>query len=51
MNQQQTTTNTNMKKKTNDLGVVETEAAEIQRKVSLATEGFTTNKYCELFHL
>lgn len=35
-----TKTNTNTKKKTNDLSVVETEAAEIQRKVSLATEGF-----------
>jgi hypothetical protein len=42
-NQQATTTNT---KKDNDLS--ETEAAEIQRKISLATEGFTTSKYCEL---
>jgi hypothetical protein len=42
-NQQATTTNT---KKDNDLA--ETEAAEIQRKISLATEGFTTSKYCEL---
>jgi hypothetical protein len=42
-NQQASTTNT---KKDNDLA--ETEAAEIQRKISLATEGFTTSKYCEL---
>jgi hypothetical protein len=42
-NQQATTTNT---KKDNDLA--ETKATEIQRKISLATEGFTTSKYCEL---
>jgi hypothetical protein len=40
-NQQSTTTNT---KKDNDL----VDVAEIQRKISLATEGFTTSKYCEL---
>jgi integrase len=44
--QQQATTSTSSIsiKKDNDLD----DEAEIQRKVSLATEGFTTNKYCEL---